>query len=408
MENLDSVCYINKINKIEPIEGADKIELCTVNGWTSVTQKGIHKEGDLILCITTDAVIPESLATKWGVISYLRNKSRVRTVKLRGVYSECILIPLKDLDYFDNFIKLKEGNDMMQALHIFKYEPPVREVLTTGIPKVYFKWNKVHKFSMWRSFVNYKINRLKNKFKKYYKDNVHFEKYYKFPNQKNTPHMFNESDIVVITRKIHGTNARYGIMKKNLITPLDRLKQLFGNEWINYEYVYGSHNVEKGSDSQGFYSTDVWQEVADKYEIKKLLWEYVKSTYTPAILGKGIIIYGEIFGPGIQKNYDYGYENIEFKAFDIQINGEYVSDFEFRSRMKKILNAQCIVEYLHEGNWSKETQDKFVFNNFIANSKVPHEGVVVKCISGNRKKISKVINPEYLTYGEKNGTTDSH
>jgi len=62
MENLNSVCFINKISKIQPIEGADKIELAEINGWTSVVQKGIHKENDLILCLTTDAVIPETLS----------------------------------------------------------------------------------------------------------------------------------------------------------------------------------------------------------------------------------------------------------------------------------------------------------------------------------------------------------
>ncbi len=402
MENLDSVCYINKINKIEPIEGADKIELCTVNGWTSVTQKGIHKEGDLVLCITTDAVIPESLATNWGCINYLRNKSRVRTVKLKGVYSECILIPLTDLNYID----LQEGVDMMHILKIFKYEPPIKEVIVS-VPKVYFKWDKIHKFSMWRSFVNYKINKLKNKFKKYYRDNVNFDKYYKFPNQKNTPHMFSDLDVVVITRKMHGTNARYGIMKKNLITPLDRLKQLFGNEWINYEYVYGSHNVEKGSDSQGFYSTDVWADVAKNYEIKEKLWKYVKKHHTPSSLGKGIILYGEIFGEGIQKNYDYSCKNHTLESFDIQLNGEYLSENEFH-KFNFALAICKPVDCLYEGNWFKEVQDKFVFNNFIQGTKIPHEGIVVKCISGDRKKISKVINPDYLTYGEKHGTTDSH
>ena len=96
MENLNSVCFINKINKIQPIEGADKIELAQINGWTSIVQKNIHKEGDLILCITTDALIPEELANKWGVINYLRKGNRVRTIRLKSVYSECILIPLKD------------------------------------------------------------------------------------------------------------------------------------------------------------------------------------------------------------------------------------------------------------------------------------------------------------------------
>jgi len=93
MENENSVCFIAKINKIESIKDADKIELATINGWTSVVQKEIHNVGDLILCVTTDAVIPQELADKWGVTNYLRKGSRVRTVRLKGVLSECILIP---------------------------------------------------------------------------------------------------------------------------------------------------------------------------------------------------------------------------------------------------------------------------------------------------------------------------
>ena len=50
----------------------------------------------------------------------------------------------------------------------------------------------------------------------------------------------------------------------------------------------------------------------------------------------------------------------------------------------------------------------FVFNNFIEGTKVPHEGIVIKEISGDRKKVAKVINPDYLIYGEKNDVGDSH
>lgn len=406
MENLNSVCFVNKINKIEKIEGADKIELVTINGWTSVVQKGIHKVGDLVLCITTDAVIPEYLATKWGVISYLRNKSRVRTVKLRGVYSECILIPLKDLIGI-SIDTLKVGTDMMGAFHIFKYEPPSREVLITPVKRVYFKWDKIYSFKMWKSFINYKIHKIKNSFKKYYKDNTYFEKYYKFPNQKNTPYMFNEKDTVVITRKIHGTNARYGIVKKTKLSIIDIIKKLFWNKWIEYEYVYGSHNVEKGSDSQGFYSTDVWSAINKKYNIETKLWEYVKRNFTPNNFGLGLVLYGEIFGEGVQKNYDYGLKEHSLESFDIQFDGKYVSDNDFNI-INDDLKICDSVEYLYLGKWGKEIQDKLVFNNYIDGTKIPHEGIVVKCITGNRAKISKVINPEYLTYGEKNGTTDSH
>lgn len=373
MENLNSVCFINKISKIQPIEGADKIELATINGWTSVVQKGIHKENDLILCLTTDAVIPETLSEKWNVGTYLRKGNRVRTVKLKGVYSECILIPISQLDK-NNY---KEGMDLMDSLGIFKYEPPVKQMqLSNG---------KTIK----------------------YRGNPQFQIYYKFPNQKNTPNMFNENNDVVITRKVHGTNARYGIVKKSKLSFIDRVKKLFGNKWIGYEYVYGSHNVEKGSDSQGFYSTDVWSDIAKKYEVKEKLWNYVKTNFEPSYFGLGLVIYGEIFGEGIQKNYDYGFKEHKLELFDIQLDGKYLPDNHFQ-----VLNDEIgicdTVEYLYTGKWSKEIQDKFVFNNFVEGTKIPHEGVVVKDISGERQRISKVINPDYLTYGEKHGTTDSH
>ena len=66
------------------------------------------------------------------------------------------------------------------------------------------------------------------------------------------------------------------------------------------------------------------------------------------------------------------------------------------------------VEILYEGHWNQEVQDKFTFNNFIEGTKVPHEGIVIKIFSGDRKKVAKVINPDYLIYGEKNDVGDSH
>lgn len=400
MDNENSVAFIAKINKIEPIIGADKLELATINGWTSVVQKGIHTEGFLVLCITTDAVIPEDLAIKWGVIEYLRKRSRVRTVKLRGVYSECILIPINDLS--NKVVEYHEGKDLMETLGIFKYEPPIKDInLNSNVKKVYFKWKEIHKFKMWKSWLNY----ITRKRSKKIKENPNFEVYYKFPNQKNVPHMFQEGDEVVITRKLHGTNARYSISKKNKLSLKDKWKMKTGNIWAGYEFCLGSHNVQKISESGGFYSTDVWKEIAKKYDIEKQLWSIVKLS-TPKEVGSGITIYGEIYGPGIQKNYDYNEIELKLTLFDIQVDGEYLSHFDY-SRLIQSFKLPC-VETLYIGNWSKEIQDNYVFNNFVEGTKIPHEGVVVKCITGNRRKLNKVINPEYLTYGEKNGTTDSH
>ena len=118
------------------------------------------------------------------------------------------------------------------------------------------------------------------------------------------------------------------------------------------------------------------------------------------------MIYGEIYGHGIQKNYDYGLQDIKFAGFDVEINGEY-KDFSVERGIFKTLDLPT-VDVLYKGNWLKEEQDKHVFGNFIEGTKVPHEGIVVKSITGDRHKVAKVINPDYLIYGEKNNVGDSH
>ena len=248
MENLNSVCYVARINEIKEIPGADNIEQGVIGGWNCIIKKGEYKVDDLVVVATTDAVIPQELSDKMNVTNYLRKGQRVRTVKLRGVYSECLIIPIT----YIQGVKRVEGADVMDMLGIFKYEPPAVQVQLASGRKIR------------------------------YHQNPNFGIYYKFPNLKNVAGMFTEEDEVEITRKIHGTNARYGIVKKNKLSIWDRVRKFFGAEYVEYEYVYGSHNVEKGSDSQGFYDTDVWRTVAEKYNIREKLWyvfKYTKDLY---------------------------------------------------------------------------------------------------------------------------------
>jgi RNA ligase (TIGR02306 family) len=388
MENQNSVCFVAKISEIKPIEGADNIELGVIGGWNCIIKKGEYKVDDLVVVATTDAVIPQELSDAMNVTNYLRKGGRVRTVKLRGVYSECLIIPtqvarqwaasnpkgkhteVRQLD------RPTEGQDLMEILSIFKYEPPAVQVQLSSGRKIR------------------------------YSQNPNFGIYYKFPNIKNVKGMFNEEDEVIVTRKIHGTNARYGIVKKRKISIWDKVKRFFGDKWVEYEYVYGSHNVEKGSDSQGFYDTDVWRTIAEKYNIRRNLWELFKMYKDYYEIEEGIVIYGEIYGPGIQKNYDYGLKEIEYAGFDVTINGQYCD-------IGRSIDIQCnilglpYVDVLWDGKWFPELQEKFLFDK-IKDTKVPHEGIVISRVDGDRHKIAKVINPDYLIYGEKHNVGDSH
>jgi RNA ligase (TIGR02306 family) len=375
MENNNSVCYVARIGEIVPIPGADNIEVALAGGWQAIVQKGQYAEGGLIVVATTDAIIPLELSDKMNVTNYLRKGGRVRTVKLRGVYSECLIIPISYVPFMENYY---EGKDMMYAMNIYKYEPPAVQVQLASGRKI-----KYHQ-------------------------NPNFGVYYKFPNLKNVNGMFTEEDVVQISRKFHGTNARYGIVKKRSLSFWDKVKKFvkLADEWIEYEYVYGSHNVEKGSDSQGFYDIDVWRSIADNYDIKNKLWSFVKENYPNQEFGQGLVIYGEIVGPGIQKNYDYGLKEIKFVGFDVTYNGKY-EPTEY-TRMYFELIGLPHVAILHTGNWSQKVQDEFTFNNFIEGTKIPHEGIVIKDITGDRAKVAKVINPDYLIYGEKHNVGDSH
>jgi len=220
MENVNSCCYVAKISEIKEIPGADNIEQGLIGGWNCIIKKGEYTAGDLVVVATTDAVIPQDLSDKMNVTNYLRKGQRVRTVKLRGVYSECLIIPIT----YIQGVKRVEGNDVMDSLKIYKYEPPVKMVQLASGKKIRFTENEA------------------------------FKVYYKFPNQKNVPDMFNENDIVEITRKIHGTNARYAILKKPKTTIIDKLKsRLYSKfgiggdkwKWCEYEFYVGSHNVLK-------------------------------------------------------------------------------------------------------------------------------------------------------------------
>jgi RNA ligase (TIGR02306 family) len=140
MENNNSVCFVAKINEIKPIEGADNIELGIIGGWNCIIKKGQYKINDLVVVATTDAVIPIEISDAMNVTNYLRKGQRVRTVKLRGVYSECLIIPIAvarqwaagnpkgkhtEVKQLDRPI---EGQDLMEILGITKWEPPVVQI----------------------------------------------------------------------------------------------------------------------------------------------------------------------------------------------------------------------------------------------------------------------------------------
>ena len=119
---------IQRITAIDPIEGADAIEVATVLGWKVVVKKGEFRVGDLGVYMEIDSVPPDEpqYAFLWRNAEQRPNNFRIRTVKLRGQISQGILFPLtsKYLPYVGPAGD-REGSDVTEALGVTKYEPPL-------------------------------------------------------------------------------------------------------------------------------------------------------------------------------------------------------------------------------------------------------------------------------------------
>ncbi|NJO62865.1 MAG: hypothetical protein HC836_32985 [Richelia sp. RM2_1_2] len=112
------------VTKIHSHGNADTLEICDILGYKSVTKMGTFQEGDIVIYVRPDSVFP---VVPWAE-PYRRNcEKRVKTSRLRGEWSEGVLIPLSALpDDLGAVIKsMAIGDDVGPLLNIFHYEPPI-------------------------------------------------------------------------------------------------------------------------------------------------------------------------------------------------------------------------------------------------------------------------------------------
>lgn len=128
------------ISSLKPIEGADNIELVTVDGWNVVVKKGDFNPGDPCIYFEIDSFLPEadtrySFLMNKGVKTFEGNRGHVlRTIKLRGQISQGLVLPVSAFPELD-----KQATDLDDILGIKKYEPPIHASLS-GQVKGSFPW----------------------------------------------------------------------------------------------------------------------------------------------------------------------------------------------------------------------------------------------------------------------------
>ena len=125
---------IQRIWKIEPIEGADRIELASVLGWQCVVNKGQFRPMDLAVYFEIDSFLPIRPEFEFMRTSSYRKTDimgegfRLRTMRFQGQISQGLLLPISQFPELPTEVTL--GMDVTNVLGVKKWE--IEEKVTTG------------------------------------------------------------------------------------------------------------------------------------------------------------------------------------------------------------------------------------------------------------------------------------
>ena len=367
---------LTKVLKVENHPGADRLDLITVYGFQVVASKGQYKVDDVVIYVPIDSILPYELEKMiFGKDSKIKlHNNRVRQIRIRGLASQGLLINPSILgpEAFNGAIPLEY--DISKILGITKYEPKVPGPSHT-------------------------VGKGKSRSRTY--ENKLFHKYNGLTALKWVPTIF-EGEEVIIQCKLHGTNARAGIVPYEANNLWKKFKKLIGLA-PSWEKCYGSNNVEVSAKTvrkTGYYSEDVYGKA-------------FKSCDAFSKIKQGEIVYGEIVGEGIQKNYNYGHMEPHFVLFDVktlQSNGSFVwmNPEEVESYAKE--RGFDFVPVLYRGIYDKDIAYKLTFGPSVyCPAQKVREGIVIKArynysCEGN-KRAYKLISEQYL---EDKTNTDNH
>lgn len=109
-----NLATIRRVLKIDPIHGANNIEVATVDGYKTVVKKGSFAEGDLCVFIEIDTVLPD---TPWN---FLKPGHRLKTCRLRGQVSQGLALSTSLVAPDSRHL----GVDVTEELKVTKYVSP--------------------------------------------------------------------------------------------------------------------------------------------------------------------------------------------------------------------------------------------------------------------------------------------
>lgn len=357
---------IVRVGEVLPHNNADTLELIPIPGtsYQVVSKMGQFVPGDLAIYIQPDSVVPQTEPFRfiWGQyvpaegfnhghdMAYAANKDvperrrRITVRKFRGQWSEGLLLPVSDFLDLDHttFGYPEVGTDVSDLLGITHYDPDTAD--GTASTKAQQEGAPRRKYpKTWKGWLYFVLSKLgfRRATDGYVQDVSFHLPTYDVESFKNHSGDFEATDDVVITEKIHGSNARYIC--------------------LDGEMYQGSRNQWKKAGDH------VWSKaLAANPWIEKWCREH-----------EGYALYGEV--TPTQKGFDYGAtkDKPKFFIFDIRTpDGEWLGDLD---ELWYDTPDEHRVPFLYMGPFDKEYALGLVDGkSLVEEAKHIREGVVIR------------------------------
>ena len=348
------------ISALDPISGADVIEVATVDSWRVIVQKGKYKVGSLVVYFEIDSWIPEKLAP------FLTKKvakefngvpgNRLKTIKMKGQISQGLILDPADITKI-----VPEFNTL---------EVDVTEIL--GIQK----WEEPHTFGFFRQKGTFplfvpktdqeRIQNLTNKFDDL--KTCRWEVTEKYDGSSMTVYVYGDKS---------------GVCSRNVDIMLET------------ELIQTDLPIEKTSDDLQHLHKDspefktalkIQQSVFWSVALREKLLDKIKES------GLNIALQGELVGFSIGPNI-YKLKNQDFYLYDIyDINRHCYFDPVSRQEFAKKYNIKHVPVLINDFEITESIDDLLLFaeGSSILNSKTEREGLVFKNMIQERLPVADV------------------
>jgi RNA ligase (TIGR02306 family) len=247
-----------RLGPIEKHPNADTLGIAKIWDYTAIVRLGDYHEGDLVAYIEPDYVVPDT-----EPFAFLAGHRRIRAKKLRGVWSQGLVIPAPT--------GANAGDDVMETLGVVRYEPPTNGngCASTRGPNPYAE--PPPPSLAW------------------------VPKYDLEPYRKYGRHVLEPGEPVIITEKLHGTNARYA--------------------WRDGRMFCGSRTHWRKRPEDG--RADYWWDALSQ---NPWIEDWCKSN-------PDAILFGEVYGQVQDLKYGAHPGELRFAAFDARtVNGWMAAD----------------------------------------------------------------------------------